>query len=77
MGDLYRHISNHIKPEALARIENENARKFIELCISSDPADRPSAEELNKHPFLMVSRHFHPMGRMSSRSKHPSFYIND
>lgn len=60
VGDLYRHISNHIKPEALARIENENARKFIELCISSDPADRPSAEELNHHPFLMVRRYFHP-----------------
>ena len=54
VGELYKLVTSHVPPQGLACIENENARRFVELCISPNPADRPTAEELSQHPFLKV-----------------------
>ncbi len=35
-----------------ARVTNPLALQFIQLCIKSNPDERPSADELLRHPFL-------------------------
>lgn len=39
-------------PLSLHRVTHPLALEFIELCLKSDPAERPSAEDLRRHPFL-------------------------
>ena len=53
-AQIWRKVSQGIKPLVLHRIEWTEVRLFIEVCIS--PADmRPTARELLSHPFLQCS----------------------
>jgi serine/threonine protein kinase len=51
-AQIYRKVTNGVKPASLGTIENEQVREFIELCIQTDYKTRPSASDLLKHPFL-------------------------
>ena len=39
-------------PLALLRITHPLALHFIDMCLRSDPNERPTADELRRHPFL-------------------------
>ncbi|CAD7701413.1 unnamed protein product [Ostreobium quekettii] len=49
---IFRKVTLGVYPAALARIEETEVRDFIELCISHDHIQRPSARELLKNPFF-------------------------
>eukprot|EP00357_Protocruzia_adherens_P031208 CAMPEP_0114988578 /NCGR_PEP_ID=MMETSP0216-20121206/9683_1 /TAXON_ID=223996 /ORGANISM="Protocruzia adherens, Strain Boccale" /LENGTH=1146 /DNA_ID=CAMNT_0002351387 /DNA_START=250 /DNA_END=3690 /DNA_ORIENTATION=+ len=50
-GQIYKKVSKGEKPEVFNRIDDEQAKELINLCLG--PAnDRPSAAELLKHPFF-------------------------
>lgn len=41
-----------VPPLCLLRISNPLALNFIHLCLRNDPNERPTADELKRHPFL-------------------------
>ena len=41
-----------VPPLCLLRITNPLALNFIQLCLQKDPNERPTADELKRHPFL-------------------------
>ena len=45
-----------MKPQALLRVQSEELRKLIELCIAHDANERPEARQLLKHPFFEAMR---------------------
>ncbi|KAJ3109474.1 Serine/threonine-protein kinase wnk3 [Physocladia obscura] len=49
---IYKKVSSGVKPEALAKVTDEQTVQFIELCIQFLPSRRPSAADLLMHPFL-------------------------
>ncbi|KAJ3100036.1 Serine/threonine-protein kinase wnk1 [Physocladia obscura] len=51
---IYKKVSSGVKPEALAKVTDEQTVQFIELCIQFIPSRRPSAADLLMHPFLKV-----------------------
>lgn len=51
-AQIYRKVTNGIKPASLYGIEDKEVREFIELCIQNDYRKRPSAEDLMHHPFI-------------------------
>lgn len=51
-AQIYRKVTNGVKPASLFNIEDRDVREFIELCIQSDYRKRPSAEDLMHHPFI-------------------------
>lgn len=53
-AQIFRKVTQGIKPAALAALPDEEVKQFIELCIESDPVKRPSVEDLLMHPFLSV-----------------------
>ncbi|KAI8804700.1 kinase-like domain-containing protein [Cladochytrium replicatum] len=53
-AQIYKKVTMGIKPAALQKIESEEIRDFITLCIQSDPQKRPSAVELLKNSFLQI-----------------------
>jgi len=52
VGSVYRTVSSGLKPQALAKIKNENIIEFICCCIEEDVSIRWSSAELLNHPFL-------------------------
>ncbi|TPX35010.1 hypothetical protein SmJEL517_g02467 [Synchytrium microbalum] len=52
---IYRKVMQGIKPAALSKVLDEETRRFIDVCIQSDPKKRPSAAELLLHPFLVMA----------------------
>jgi serine/threonine protein kinase len=51
-------FNKYIKPSIYEFITDENVinfKSFIELLIKFDPVDRPSFDDLLKHPFLVIS----------------------
>lgn len=40
-------------PELDARRWSANMRDFVKVCLTKDPKQRPSAEQLIQHPFLL------------------------
>lgn len=51
-AQIYRKVTNKIKPAALEKVSNPEVRQFIELCIQFDPDLRPTAGQLLELPFL-------------------------
>ncbi|KAJ3386968.1 Serine/threonine-protein kinase wnk8 [Entophlyctis sp. JEL0112] len=49
---IYKKVSNGIKPFSLSKVKDEETVQFIELCTQFVPSKRPSAAELLMHPFL-------------------------
>lgn len=49
---IYRNVIEGIPPQSLHRVSDAETRRFIELCICPDPAQRPSARQLVKHKFF-------------------------
>ena len=39
-------------PEIDNKKWSQNMRDFVRICLTKDPKERPSAEELIEHPFL-------------------------
>ncbi|EFJ47644.1 hypothetical protein VOLCADRAFT_61378 [Volvox carteri f. nagariensis] len=52
---IFKKVTLGIPPASLSRVSPE-LREFISLCIAHNPADRPSARELLKHPYLEAVR---------------------
>ena len=53
-AQIWRKVSSGVRPAVLQRIEWEEVRVFIEVCIA--PAElRPTSGELLQHPFLLFS----------------------
>jgi WNK lysine deficient protein kinase len=51
-AQIYKKVVSRIPPAGLRRIESSAARNFISLCIDYEPSNRPSADDLLRHPFL-------------------------
>ncbi|KXZ51020.1 hypothetical protein GPECTOR_14g260 [Gonium pectorale] len=49
---IFKKVTLGVPPASLARVSSQELREFISLCIAHNPADRPSARELLKHPYL-------------------------
>jgi WNK lysine deficient protein kinase len=62
---IFKKVSQGIPPVALAKVMPHELQDFIALCIRFDPAERPSAMQLLKHPFFDSLR----SGRMGVRGK--------
>ena len=48
---IWKNVTNKIKPESLVKIKNKNIKAIIEKCISNNEDDRPSIEDLLKYNF--------------------------
>ncbi|RKP11154.1 kinase-like domain-containing protein, partial [Thamnocephalis sphaerospora] len=51
-AQIYKKVTNGIKPLALDKIEQGPLRELIEACLRFNPEERPTAAELLHHPFL-------------------------
>ena len=53
-AQIYKKVTQGIPPSSLRRVQSNDARNFILLClgIGEDANARPSAKDLLKHPFL-------------------------
>eukprot|EP00803_Ostreobium_quekettii_P005792 evm.model.scf_236.5 EVM.evm.TU.scf_236.5 scf_236:81892-88375(+) len=49
---IYRNVTEGVPPQALQKIEDQETRDFIEMCIRYDHKTRPSARQLVKHRFF-------------------------
>ena len=61
-AQIYKKVTSGVRPQALQKVLQQDTRSFIELCLTFDPKDRPSAQELLSHPFLQ----FEQQGSVSS-----------
>lgn len=41
-----------VPPLGLMRVTNSAASQFIQQCLKTNPEERPTADELRRHPFL-------------------------
>ncbi|KAG2494235.1 hypothetical protein HYH03_007590 [Edaphochlamys debaryana] len=53
---IFKKVTMGVPPASLQRVSSPELREFIALCIAHDPANRPSARELLKHPYLEAVR---------------------
>merc|ERR1712100_916100 len=51
VGQIFRKVTNGIRPQQLDLIKDSHVREFVALCLA-DESERPSAEELLDHPFF-------------------------
>ncbi|KAG0057749.1 hypothetical protein BGZ83_003647 [Gryganskiella cystojenkinii] len=51
-AQIYRKVSQGIKPQALEHVQDLEIRAFIDRCLDHDPTTRPSAQELLDSEFL-------------------------
>ncbi|KAG1679284.1 hypothetical protein FOA52_009314 [Chlamydomonas sp. UWO 241] len=56
VAQIFRKVTTGVKPQALMRVESPALRCLIETCLMLDPAARPSARMLSKHPFFYEVR---------------------
>jgi len=49
---IYRNVTEGVPPQALEKIEDQDTRNFIEMCIRYEHKTRPSARQLVKHKFF-------------------------
>jgi hypothetical protein len=61
-AQIYKKVSSGIKPQALSKVEDDASRAFIELCLTYNPDNRPTAIELLRHPFLCDPPFMSPEG---------------
>ena len=52
-AQIYRKVTSGIRPAAFEKVEDKDTREFIETCIKFDSTERPTAEQLLQHPFLI------------------------
>ncbi|KAG0168728.1 signal transducing kinase of the PAK [Apophysomyces sp. BC1034] len=53
-AQVYKKVSQHIKPESLNKVENQQVLEVINSCLSTDENERLSAQELLECSFLAV-----------------------
>ncbi|KAJ3208816.1 hypothetical protein HDU82_001890 [Entophlyctis luteolus] len=63
---IYKKVSNGIKPFSLSKVKDEETALFIELCTQFVPSKRPSAAELLLHPFLRIQEGPTGIGSMNN-----------
>lgn len=51
VAKIYRRVSSGVRPEALDKVKDMEAKAFIEKCLGK-PMARPSAAELLRDPFF-------------------------
>lgn len=51
-AQIWKAVSNGKKPKALYKIQDDEVRCFVELCLSEESI-RPTAQDLLDHPFLV------------------------
>ncbi|KXZ55201.1 hypothetical protein GPECTOR_3g345 [Gonium pectorale] len=51
-AQIYKKVTQGIHPGGLSKVQNQELREFIEVCIQHDPNQRPEARQLLKHPFF-------------------------
>lgn len=49
-------IMQGIHPQGIEKIQDQELREFVELCILHDPEQRPEARQLLKHSFFDAVR---------------------
>ncbi|KAJ3116615.1 Serine/threonine-protein kinase wnk3 [Nowakowskiella sp. JEL0407] len=52
-AQIYKKVTQGIKPLALQKVTHPETRKFIEMCIQHDPKLRPRAFDLLRNPYLV------------------------
>lgn len=52
VAQIFRKVTQGVKPQALGRVRSDELRALIEQCIAHDPEERPSARKLLKHSFF-------------------------
>jgi hypothetical protein len=50
-GQIYKKVINNEKPKALSQIKDDALRHIIEVCLETDPNNRPTANELLGDPY--------------------------
>lgn len=53
-AQIYRKVTQGIKPMALGKVEDPETKSFIEMCINHLPSKRPTVEQLLAHEFMTV-----------------------
>ncbi|KAI8147125.1 kinase-like domain-containing protein [Fennellomyces sp. T-0311] len=53
-AQVFKKVSQHIKPESLSKVPNQQVLEVINSCLSEDENERLSAQELLECPFLAV-----------------------
>ncbi|KAJ3282681.1 Serine/threonine-protein kinase wnk4 [Borealophlyctis nickersoniae] len=55
-AQIYKKVSSGIKPLSMQKVTDPETRDFIDLCTQFDGRRRPSAADLLRHPFLLVTQ---------------------
>ncbi len=50
-GQIYKKVISSEKPQVLSRVRDDELRHLIEVCLDTNPDNRPTAEELLNDPF--------------------------
>jgi len=51
-AQIFKKVSSGVPPQGLAKIQDDELREFVQLCIQPNAAQRPEARQLLKHPFF-------------------------
>lgn len=51
-AQIFKKVTNGVKPAALERVDGAELRDFIELCLDSNKDTRPTVRQLLLHPFF-------------------------
>eukprot|EP00195_Chlamydomonas_chlamydogama_P016141 CAMPEP_0202892554 /NCGR_PEP_ID=MMETSP1392-20130828/2268_1 /ASSEMBLY_ACC=CAM_ASM_000868 /TAXON_ID=225041 /ORGANISM="Chlamydomonas chlamydogama, Strain SAG 11-48b" /LENGTH=667 /DNA_ID=CAMNT_0049576551 /DNA_START=413 /DNA_END=2416 /DNA_ORIENTATION=- len=51
-AQIYKKVTTGVLPVGLGKVQNQELREFVELCIRHDPDARPEARQLLKHSYF-------------------------
>ncbi|XP_033112178.1 serine/threonine-protein kinase TAO1-like [Anneissia japonica] len=68
MSALY-HIAQNDPPTLSSETWSHEFRNFVERCLAKDPEQRPSAEQLLRHPFIIRDRNNNVICELIERTK--------
>mmetsp|Transcript_33911 Transcript_33911/g.56938 ORF Transcript_33911/g.56938 Transcript_33911/m.56938 type:complete len:1260 (-) Transcript_33911:212-3991(-) len=65
-AQIFKKVMSGELPESLSKVKDKNLKEFIQCCIVQKAEDRPSASELQQHPFL-VKKEEPKLSKLDSR----------
>ena len=72
MAQIFRKVHAGQPPAGLDKLSDGETRDFVEACIRRDPNTRPTAEQLQHHPFLAHKSDMTPSSSSSSLARDAS-----